>query len=645
MTLLAPLALTGLILLPVLVVFYLFRPEPRQQQSTTYFLWREAAPDSQGGTFARRLQSNPLLWLQLLVLLLLVLFLARPSTPWLSQAPQASRVILVLDRSASMKAGDSFDKAKREVEEAIESLLGFRLSGTTPEVMLIAVDSEPRVLVPFTKDSSLLKNTLGQLEPSEAPDNLEGLRPFLASMIKSHRAKIWFFGDRLPEALRLGGVQFTSVAQEESNNVGILSFSVQNPDTSRGQKKPFLYARLENFSGTAQQRIVRLEKLHRGKPEQVEALIFERSILLAAESGQTVIEPIGAFRFKTDQSSLFRLTLTSPSGSQSDIFGSDDVAFSVVAPFSTNHVLVATSGVEASFLLRAIAASSGIKVVKVGQLLAQPDPPTVDLLLAPAGSGLPRDLKVRSRFLLAPKPASEKRLSSKLRLADQKAPIVSDSGVEWTRLKVELTDKTPLQSDEVALLETAEGPALSLSGAAQGLPTLHWRFPIAYSSLPLSPALPVVVGRFIDLYSRSSGIPVDGSVPTVEPFLRPTGTLWGGELTLDPLAGTASEAASQQTISEHSPTVRAPEYTGLYSLKSQQMKSGEVLAVNLFSSSESKLPRDLGDMAFAEDESFEATPEDQSEQVQFRSIGVPFLALALLLLLIEAAVFLRRGRP
>lgn len=101
MTVLNPLALLGLLALPILVLFYLFRPEPRRQQSTTYFLWKAAVPESAGGKFANRLQNNPLLWLQLLILLLILLFLSRLASPWVSQRPTANRVVLMIDRSAS----------------------------------------------------------------------------------------------------------------------------------------------------------------------------------------------------------------------------------------------------------------------------------------------------------------------------------------------------------------------------------------------------------------------------------------------------------------------------------------------------------------------------------------------------------------
>lgn len=638
MTLLAPLALAGLLSLPLLVVFYLFRPEPRQQSSTTYFLWKEAAPESQGGKFATRLRHNPLLWLQLFLLLLFVLFLARPAVPWISRAPQGERLVIVIDQSASMRAGGAFERARKSARDAVEDLLGFRLVGGTPEVMLISVDSQPHVLVPFTKDGQKLTRALDQMQVTDLPDQLETMRPFLASLVKSHKATLWLFGDHLPEDLKLAGLQFTSVADKTDDNCAILSFSVRNPDPERSLDRPFLYARIENFSDTAQQRVVKLEKLDRDNPGSVEALVLEKNLLLPAQSGQTLVEVVSSARLHPTDTTLFRLTLSPISGSPRDVFPTDDVAFCVVPPFNADRVLVALAPqVKSAFLLRAVAAAHGSKVIPVKELLAQRDPTPVDLYLGPVGSPPPTSLKVRSIFYLAPPPPKDSRVSA-LRVPDPGAPLIKDSGIEWVRQRVEVTDKTPLAADETVLLDTSEGAALTLSGATSGQPALHWRFPLSHSSLPLSPALPLLVGRFIDGYSRFNGVPAAGSITTSSVLSRPVGAVWSGPLVLEPVAGNASN--STQTPAEAG-LVRLPPQQGLYQLKADE--HSEFLAVNLFSNQESKLPRTYRDANF-EPEHGQGSGKVVDE-TRYRQVGTPLLALALLLLLVEAAVFLKRGRP
>lgn len=643
MTLLVPLGLLALLSLPVLVVFYLFRPDPRQQASTTYFLWKEAVPESLGGKFAQRLRSNPLLWLQILLLILLALYLARPAVPWTSQAPETERLVLVVDLSASMRAGGAFLQAQRRAGEAIEELLGFRLTGGTPEVMLIAVDSEPRVVVPFTKDQADLKRGLESLQLTDQPDQAETLRPFLQSLIKAQRAQVWLFSDRLPEELHIEGLQFTSVAVGTNDNVGVTSFSVRNPDPDRSLDRPFMYARIDNFSEEAQTRILRLEKMNSNSPGSVEALVYEKSILLASKSGQTFVESLSSARLHPTETSLFRLTVAPTTGDKPDIFNTDDVAFSVVAPFNTERVLVCTGpGVKGSFLLRAIAAAQGIKVVDSEQLLSQSAPPSVDLYLAQAGMDIPSKLRVRSVFYIAPDPDPKAAKISPLHAPDPNAPLIAQSGIEWIRQRVQITDLSPLRADETVLLESNGQPALTLSGLAQGRPSLHWRFSPAYSSLPLTPALPLLVGRFIDEYSRVSGVPSAGSITTSSYLQRPSGHFWQGTLQLSPSGGQLESRIATQTASAESKVAPGTPWVGFYTLSSS--KRSEYLAVNLFSHRESSLQRHFEDSVFATETHPEATVRTGSE-VRYRGIGHPILGGILLLLLLEAAVFLRRGRP
>lgn len=647
MTLLSPLALLGLLALPLVVVFYLFRPQPRRRKSTTYFLWKAAAPDSQGGSFAKRLQQNPLLWLQLLIVLLLILFLARPSLPWRTTATRDGRVIVVIDRSASMNSADAFSLAKQEATKAVNQMLGFRLSGNNPEVMLLAVDSSPQVVVPFTKDRESLLSAIDQLPLTDVPDQLSGMAGFLRSLIKTHKARVWIFGDHLPEELRLPGVQFTSCATTMTPNVGVVSFSVRQPDPTRGQKKPFLYCRLENFSETALQRVVRLEKMQPDNPAAVEALVMERSLLLAAKSGRTLSEPIPAARLEAARSSIFRLTVSPPSGEPEESFQSDDRSYSVAPPYLSDKVLVAhTKGLNTPFLLRAIASYSSIKVVSTDQLVNQPDPPVVDLLLTPNEASVPANIKFRSRFLVSPGAPSKDAPVGRLVVAQQSAPLVAQTGVEWTRLKVQVTDDTALQSDETVLLKTARGPALTLKGVSQGLPTLHWRFPLSHSSLPLSPALPIVVGRFIDQYSRATSVPTNGSVTTSHAMRRPVGGAWQGVLDLEPLVGNALELDQVEAVSKESESLPLLRRTGVYKLKVKDSELSESLAVNLFSVSESSLPQDTEDLFFPlEDDTVEVESLSSSEEIQYRNVGLPFLLLAFIIVLLEAGVFLKRGRP
>jgi hypothetical protein len=410
-----------------------------------------------------------------------------------------------------------------------------------------------------------------------------------------------------------------------------------------------LYARLENFSPTAQQRLLRLEKVRERDPGKAEATVLETRILLSADSGKTVFETLPASHFETDTQTLFRLSIVPVLEESEDSLEVDDTAYAVAPPLQRDRVLVALDqGVEANFLVRAVNATAGVKLVQVKELLKASDPPTVDLLLTQDDTAPPSKLSVRSRFILAPDPteSGEQAAVVSLQLGEREAPLVADMGVEWSRLKVQLTDRSALKQGEAVLLQTQGGPALTLSGQEKGLPTLRWRFPLAYSSLPLSSALPVLVGRFIDTYSRPSTIYLGGSVTTDNEFKRPGGENWEGELKLEPLALTLEGQKKVSLVPENAKQISPPAAAGFYRLASSQGKTSTVAAVNLFSYQESELPQDLNDLLFELHAPASGEPLTQAKQdVQYREAGLPLLALALLLLFVEGALFLRRGRP
>jgi len=101
-----PLALLGLLSIIPLIVLYMVRPKPRDLpfSSTAFIIEEEAQPTAS----LNRLVTDPLFWIQLLVIILLVLAAAGPFT--VAKGTEADHLVVVMDLSASMEA--SFDEAK-----------------------------------------------------------------------------------------------------------------------------------------------------------------------------------------------------------------------------------------------------------------------------------------------------------------------------------------------------------------------------------------------------------------------------------------------------------------------------------------------------------------------------------------------------
>lgn len=131
-----PLALTGLIGIPILVGIYLLRNRFRRQPVSSLMLWLDAREARQGGTRVRRLQTPLLFLLELLSLLLIVLAATNPHLR-LRQSTRA--LVVVLDDSYSMLAGgkksprqQAFEALKHLIQDRPPSSLRFVLAGEKP---------------------------------------------------------------------------------------------------------------------------------------------------------------------------------------------------------------------------------------------------------------------------------------------------------------------------------------------------------------------------------------------------------------------------------------------------------------------------------------------------------------------------------
>ncbi|UEC41929.1 MAG: conserved membrane protein of unknown function [Methanothrix sp.] len=109
-----PLALLGLLGAIPLIILYMIRPRPKDQPfpSTAFISEGDAKPTAA----LNRLITDPLFWIQLLVIILLVIAAAGPFTE--ARGAQGPHLVVVMDLSASMEA--SYDEAKEIVQRYSE---------------------------------------------------------------------------------------------------------------------------------------------------------------------------------------------------------------------------------------------------------------------------------------------------------------------------------------------------------------------------------------------------------------------------------------------------------------------------------------------------------------------------------------------
>ncbi len=170
MSLLSPLSLAWLGLLAPLIGLYILRRRREARVVGSTLLWDRAVRDMRAERPWQRLIPYLSLLLQALAILLAAFALSRPSG--IGEVPSGSRVVVVVDASASMATlmpgGDTRMEAARGVVIGLADSLP---AGGT--LMLIEAASEPAVLLAPTSDVAEIRRAIGQLRVRGAESSLE----------------------------------------------------------------------------------------------------------------------------------------------------------------------------------------------------------------------------------------------------------------------------------------------------------------------------------------------------------------------------------------------------------------------------------------------------------------------------------------
>lgn len=122
---------------PAIVALYFLKLRRRPIEVPSTYLWRKSIEDLHVNALWQRLRRNILLWLQLAVVALSVLALARPA--WQGMRLSGDRFIFLVDNSASMQATDlgrsRLEEAKRRAGELVDQM------GDSPAMILSFSDT------------------------------------------------------------------------------------------------------------------------------------------------------------------------------------------------------------------------------------------------------------------------------------------------------------------------------------------------------------------------------------------------------------------------------------------------------------------------------------------------------------------------
>ncbi len=180
MTFLAPYNLAWLSLLVPLIILYVLKRRRQERTVGSTLLWEQALRDLRAERPWKKLTPQVSLLLQALVIIAGAIALARPAGA--GQAPQGSRLALVVDVSASMAAREGDE---RRIDRA--AAIGADLARGLPpggEMMIVEASAEPVVRAPFERDATSLERALDSLTIRGARSDLESAVSLAAERLR-----------------------------------------------------------------------------------------------------------------------------------------------------------------------------------------------------------------------------------------------------------------------------------------------------------------------------------------------------------------------------------------------------------------------------------------------------------------------------
>lgn len=232
-----PESLWWLLSLVVVVALYLLRRRPVARRVSTLAFFKALAREHQEAHWLRRLKQLLAFLMSVVLVGGAVVVLARPLS-----APQIgglASVVILFDTSASMGAGTPPPLERARIEA------GARVDGLAPsvEVMVIAYDRRPRILVPRTLDREAVRGAITGLRPRAVagrPHQALGFAGRLAALARP--SEIWHYSDHdvADEGIDGAIVDRRTFPHVDPVNVGITAFSIRRQPLSAGELEAFL---------------------------------------------------------------------------------------------------------------------------------------------------------------------------------------------------------------------------------------------------------------------------------------------------------------------------------------------------------------------------------------------------------------------
>ena len=367
MTFLNPLSalIAAGVALPLLISLYFLKLRRKPLQVPSTLLWKRAVQDLQVNAPFQRIRNSLLLWVQLLLLVLLLIVWARPARE--AAVATGDRVVLVIDRSASMNALDGpggISRLAAAKAAALEVVGGLSDDGAAG-AMVVSFAQRAATVQAFTGNRDLLRRAIADIRPSDQQSRIEPALAVTEQLVAAGGAgadaealKVYVFSDgkvqrdgaEMP-ALPGAELNFVKMGRSDTANVGIVQASARRDAEDPSAVRVF--AGLQN-SGPDPAK-VNLTLLRDGQVQSTRAVVVPAAAAggLPGERGET-------FALRVEAGAAVEVFHDRP-----DVLAADDRARLVVLPARRLRVLLVSPGGASATYLRQALVAAGARDVQV----------------------------------------------------------------------------------------------------------------------------------------------------------------------------------------------------------------------------------------------------------------------------------------
>jgi hypothetical protein len=590
---------------PLIVLLYFLKLKRQPLEVPSTYLWHRTIEDLHVNSLWQKLRQNLLMYLQLLLVLLAILALLRPS--WQGSQLTEDRYIFLIDTSASMSATDveptRLESAKQQLIDLIDQQLK---PGSV--AMIISFSDRAIVEQPFTDNRRLLRRRIRSIQATQRPSELDEALRVAAGLANPGRtatqatdvaaaealpATLMIFSDgryRNVPNFAMGNLKpiYVPLGSPEAENVGIVAFSAgaspDHPDRIQ------LFGRLQNFGSQDVQVTANLVLLNPNRN-----LLDAAQVSLAA--GQS-----GGIEFTIDAIAEGQLRLELD---HADALALDNTAYVAINPKQRARVLLVTP--ENDALETVLATSFALKLAEIETVntdyLQTPEyqqrstSGALDLIIY--DQCRPKDMPQSNTYFIGQLPQDGRWTSE----ANQQLPQIIDADRAHPLMRfvelgdIRIVDATPINLPPAgtALIDSHVGVLLGIA-PREGFEDLVQAFPIfsvddkgerlVNTDWPIRVSFPVFIGNVL---SYLGGSTLDANQSFVQP---------GQPVTLRSTAP-AEQIAVRSPSGQEAVVPRGPsntfvygqtELSGIYQVQEQtDAKTRRQFAVNLFDTNESDI--------------------------------------------------------